>query len=514
MTAFGIKLLIWLAVLTVLVLVASWLGFRSYARFAKRARGPMMVAMPRAGADTALDSFCDPLEAAHPGQTGLMNVLENAEAFTLRTLAARQAGRSLDLMYYAWSTDTTGWLMLAELLAAADRGVRIRLLLDDVNVQGFDPAFLALNQHPNVHVRLFNPTRNRGHAFRRGLEMLLGLSRFTKRMHGKMWLADGRLAIVGGRNIGDMYFGALEGGGRNAQDADVLLIGPPVADLAVVFDGYWNLGLVLPILTLSPRFKVNMKRFRRRLARHVNDGAAQRFQAAVGRADLAALQQRLRWTDKASVLADPPEKAFGKRVTPWMSEGIATLLDGAQHEVRLITPYFVPGIPALQALSRLARRGVRVTLLTNALSATDNVLVHGAYRHYRQPLLAAGANLHEYGPPRRPEGKRDVLHSKVFLVDGRTAVVGSLNFDLRSALMNTELGLQFDQPELVAELEAMIDRLSAPENSYALSLRGKRLLWAVARPGHAPLLRVEPEAPASLRAISWVIGHLPIHGYL
>ncbi len=182
-------------------------------------------------------------------------------------------------MYYIWRTDVTGWLLLDALMAAADRGVRVRLLLEDVNVQGFDPAFLALTGHPMTEVRLFNPTRNRGHVVRRTFEMLLGLARFNRRLHGKLWIADGRLAIIGGRNIGDTYFGALEGGSRNSVDADMLLVGPMVDKVAALFDSYWNLGLALPILALWPGFKMNRTKFCSRLACEVRTPPSRRYLA-------------------------------------------------------------------------------------------------------------------------------------------------------------------------------------------------------------------------------------------
>lgn len=516
MISTGVQLALWLAGAAVLVSLASWLGFRSYRRFAIASRGAVMMALAPGGSATPLDALLDPLEAAHPGQTGLANLLINQDAFAARAVSAAAAGRSLDLMSYIWSTDITGWLLIADLLAAADRGVRVRLLLDDVNVQGFDPAFLALNQHPNVEVRLFNPIRNRGHVIRRTLEMLLGLSRFNRRMHGKMWLADGRVAITGGRNVGDTYFGATAGGKRMSRDADVIVVGPTVAELAAVFDSYWNLGLALPILTLWPKFKMNMRRFRARLQKHCLSADAQAYltQAVAGRDAATLIAARLRWTDKVEVLADPPEKAYGERPKPWMAESMATVLGRAQQEVQLVTPYFVPGKRGLQVLADLARRGVRVHVVTNALSATDMVLVHGAYRYYRLPLLQAGAQVHEFSPLEDARGKRDVIHTKVFVIDAVQAVVGSLNFDMRSAFMNTELGVRFEQPDLVAELRAMMAEMSAPDQSYAVTVEGRALRWAVQRPGLPAVMAVEPDAPKRLRAVSWVVGHLPIQAYL
>ncbi len=505
----------WIAGIAALIAAASWLAHRSYRRFLQKARGPVSTALPVAGPQTPLDALLAPLEAQQAGQSGLLLLLDNGDAFTARALSAAQAGRSLDLMYYIWNTDLAGWLLIDALVAAADRGVRIRLLLDDVNVQGFDPAFLALSQHKMIEMRLFNPTRHHGHGLRRMLEFVLGLTRFNRRMHGKLWVADGRLAILGGRNIGNTYFGADEGN-RMSVDADVMLVGDKVAEVSTVFDSFWNLGLSLPIAAIWPGFKVNRTAFRKRLARHVGTLASRRFlaEAIKGRTADTFLTEGLRWTSKVQLLADPPEKAYGDQSAPWMSTAVAGILDTVKTDVRLVTPYFVPGEAGMAVLLRLMARGVRVSLQTNALSSIDIVLVHGAYRHYRVPLLAAGGEIHEFAKPALPGRKRDVIHSKVFLMDGRQAIVGSLNFDLRSAFTNTELGLLFEEPELFAELTTMCDSLCAPDQSYHVTLQGQALHWNVARPGLPQDMTVEPEAGWSKRALSWIVGRLPIEGWL
>ncbi len=511
----SIKVLAWIAAAAILTGLASWLAHWSYRRFLRSARRPASAALPREGPSTALDALFDPLERQYPGQNGLMTLLDNADAFAARRLSAAQAGRSLDLMYFIWRTDLAGWLLIDSLVAAADRGVRVRLLLDDVNVQGFDRVFLALSQHPKIEVRLFNPTRYRGHVLLRTLELALGLARFNRRMHGKLWIADGRLAVIGGRNIGDTYFGADEGN-RISVDADMMLVGSKVTEVSAVFDSFWNLGLSLPIVALWPAFKVNRGAFRRRLARHVQSPQSRRFlaQTMAERPAGTFLTGRLRWTDKVQLLADPPDKAYGQRTAPWVSTAITGILSSARREVRLITPYFVPGETGAASLTALAARGVKVSLLTNALSATDLILVFGAYRHYRAPLLAAGISIHEYSGLTRPGDKRNVLHSKVFIVDGQQAVVGSLNFDLRSAFSNTELGLLFEEPELVADLTRMFDAATAPEQSYLVSGNEGALQWAVQRPGLSAVMSVEPEASWNRRVLSWMVGCLPIQSFL
>jgi putative cardiolipin synthase len=214
------------------------------------------------------------------------------------------------------------------------------------------------------------------------------------------------------------------------------------------------------------------------------------------------------------LLADPPDKAYDLHTAPWMDTAIASILQAAKTEVQLITPYFVPGATGLAWLTDLAAGGVKTSLVTNALSATDLITVHGAYRYYRHPMLAAGAQVFEFSRPVAAGGKRDVLHSKVFVIDGQQGIVGSLNFDLRSAYMNTELGLLFEGPPLLAELTAMFDALSSPEQAYNLTLKDSTLHWSVARPGLPNVMLAEPEAGQSRRAISWIVGQLPIQKYL
>jgi putative cardiolipin synthase len=513
-----VKILIvfaWCAAAMALLIVASLLAHRSYRRFLLKSRGLASSSLPCIEPATPLDVLLAPLEKVNPSKSGLKLLLDNTDAYAARKFSADQAGRSLDLMYYIWSTDVSGWLLIDALIRAANRGVRIRLLLDDVNVQGFDRTFLALTQHPLIEVRLFNPTRNRGQAFRRMAEMILGLARFNRRMHGKLWIADGRLAIIGGRNIGDTYFGTDEDI-RMSVDADVMLVGPKVSDVSAVFDSYWNLGLSLPIVSLWPGFRVNRTAFRKRRARHIGSSASLRFIEKVqqGRTPDKFLTERLYWTDKVKLLADPPDKAYDVHTAPWIDTEIISILEAAKAEVQLITPYFVPGAVGLSGLTELVARGVNISLVTNALAATDLITVHGAYRYYRGPMLAAGGRVFEFSRPALAGRKRDVLHSKVFMIDGQQGIVGSLNFDLRSAYLNTELGLHFEGAPLLAELKAMFDTVSSPEQAYHLSKVGRAIRWTVMHEGVPTEMWVEPDAGRTRRFVSWIVGHFPIQKYL
>jgi putative cardiolipin synthase len=511
LSIFGVT---WLLVAAAVFYLASLAAHWSHRRFAGRAKGVASQALPRSGPPTALDDLFAPIEQEHPAQDGLLSLFENTDAFAARSVSAQLTGRSLDLMYYYWSADLTGWLLVRDLLGAADRGVRVRLLLDDAHVSGLDAIYLALSRHPQIEIRLFNPTRIRGNTVHRAVELLLGLARFNRRMHCKTWIADGRLAIVGGRNIDDAYFGEADASKANTRDADIMLVGPKVAQVETVFDEYWNSGLALPIAKLSPSIRVNLKAIRRRFGRKAKSTRARAFSSqAPGVQDaVAILTERLRWTDTVRVVADPPEKAYGARPKPWMAETIRSFIMAAKSDVKLTTPYFVPGASGMADLTRLAERGVKISLLTNGLSATDVLLVHGAYRRYRLQLLQAGVRLFEFSPPKLVRRKRDFLHSKVFVVDQKTAFIGSFNFDLRSAFMNTEMGILFDQPDLIAELFEVFNADTALGTSYALSLQGNTLQWN--GPDLQSVYTTEPEARWLKRGVSWLVGHLPIQSYL
>ncbi|MFC7704116.1 phosphatidylserine/phosphatidylglycerophosphate/cardiolipin synthase family protein [Plastorhodobacter daqingensis] len=498
----------WLVLAAIAFTLASMLALWSFGRFARKARGLEAYSLPP-GEDTDLDRLALPVVGARPGQTGLGLVVDNRRAFALRLETIRRAGRSLDMLYYIWRDDLTGRLLIHELLAAADRGVRVRILLDDVNTQGFDRGYLALNRHPLVEVRVFNPVLNRRNALRRGAEMILALVRYNRRMHCKSWIADARVALVGGRNIGDTYFGATRARRRNSRDSELVVMGEAVATLQTGFDSYWNSPMALPIAALWLGYEADLGRYRRRLQAGVDAGRARDYLARLPAVpDLTA---GLHWSDQVRVLIDPPEKAQGQHRERWITQALRPMFEQATTRVRMVTPYFVPGREDVGFLQGLAARGVQVEVITNALAATNHLVVHGAYRRYRRPLLEKGVRIFEFAPPDDQGRRGEMLHGKEFVVDGKTGFIGSFNYDLRSAFLNTEMGILFEIPELVAELEGEIDRASAPDQAFDLYLQGRWLRWRLhdgSELGH------EPDATALRRGLSWVIGHLPIHRFL
>lgn len=486
------------AVAVALLAGASALALWSWGRFARRARGLPAWSIP-AGQGGPLDALVpDGADAA-----ALIN--DPAEAYGLRHASIGLAARSVDVMTYIWSKDRSGRALAAELIAAAGRGVRVRVLVDDLGMGGRDPPWLDLDGTEGIEVRVFNPVRSRDQALRRGIEMLLLALRYNRRMHGKLWIADGRLALVGGRNLGDIYFGLGRGRRRNVIDLDLLLTGPIVAQAAEEFDAFWNSDLALPIAAL----------WRGRLPRlgpgRAAPPSARRMNALPPPAGcFERALARCRRGGRFRLLADPPDKALGSRHSrAWLPDHLDPVLAGARSDLCLVSPYFVPGGSGLALLTRLAAAGVRLRIVTNALAVVDHAAVHGAYRWYRHRLLAAGAEVREVcAPTGQP---MQMLHAKAALIDGTTGFVGSFNFDQRSAWLNTELGVLFDAPDLVADLAAWIAAASGPEQAYRLSLGGRFTLWR--RSAEVPR-RFEPQTRLLRRSLAFAIGHLPIHRLL
>ncbi len=499
----------------------SALAVYLYGRFARRDTGAPAHALPLAD-DSEIDRLFAPLTDARKGESGLQLLAESLHAFAARARSARAAGRSLDLMYYYWKKDLTGTLLAGEVLDAADRGVRVRLLVDDINLKGRDANYLSLASHDNVDVRVFNPCWNRVGSLQRGFELLFRAFSATRRMHNKAWIADGRLAIVGGRNIGDAYFDASDT--FNFRDLDLAIVGPAVAQAEAVFDSFWNSNCVLPIGSL-PRIETgDLAGLRRDIeAVRASAGAApflERVRSAPSVRAVVEEGPRFHWCGRVEVVADPPGKSMGGHRDAWLYKAIFPVMRSAARSLGIISPYFIPGRRGVRSLVELARKGVHVTVLTNSLAATDVAAVHGAYARYRLPLLAAGVRLHELRPRARRGsislfGSRGAsLHTKAFVVDGRAGFVGSFNFDPRSISLNTEMGVLFEEPELTGEVTQHFAQLTTSSASWRLGRRRGRLVWHEGAGHPQPDLRHEPEAGMGRRIVARVVGWLPVESQL
>ncbi len=482
------------------------------------------TALPLAEDKTALDRHWQSIRNGWSERNALCLLHSNLDAFAVRVATARAAGRSLDLMYYMWNADLTGRLMMREVIAAADRGVRVRLLLDDLGVSISDRIFHAIDSHPNIELRLFNPTRARENIVHRGLELLLRFRSVNRRMHNKAWIADGRAVIVGGRNIGDAYFDAAER--ANFHDFDILGFGKIVSDATEIFDDYWNSAVSVPVRSLLARRPSRLSKLRRELDALPKNKAAEPHLARVdsqygdGR---FLMSDRLHWVDQADVLADPPEKAAGKRRKGhnFLMESLLPLMQAASSSLHITSPYFIPGKQGVDIFLNLAERGVSVSILTNSLAATDVAAVHAGYARYRKPLLLGGVGLHELRSQAdqgnftlRGSGQAS-LHTKAFSRDGKTGYIGSLNFDPRSASLNTEMGVVFNSPPLVACMDEIFEAEIHRTMSFELDIdNANRIVWLTEEQGQPKTYRREPDAAMSRRIIAALMRLLPLESQL
>lgn len=515
----AIMLLLMLATVAIVLLVFA---VQLYGTKAQRRRGEDTFSLPHEEEGTSIDKAVAALEAGHPDQTGLHLLSSNVAAFSARWQTLLLAGRSLDLQYYYWKGDLTGRLLCLALIEAADRGVRVRLLLDDMNAFGFDRTYLALDSHPNIHVRLFNPSRSRVDAFRRGIELVVKYFTATRRMHNKCWIADGRIAIAGGRNIGDAYFDASDA--ANFQDIDVLATGKAVRDAEKIFDSYWNSEAALPIRQLHRIRQPKLRNLRVRLRSYCRTSRATQFLSMAGcipgeECSVQALA-KLSWSGAVEMIADPPEKASGKARAQWLGERINQLIRSAGKSLCVISPYFIPGEAGAKTMAGLASKGVDVRVLTNSLAATDVIAVHGAYARYRKWLVQNDVKLFELKPePGRHRAslfgsKTASLHTKALLVDDELGFIGSFNLDPRSLSINTEMGILFHCPILGRRLRKIFEAQTSPEISYRVKETGGALQWLDEHLGQQRAHRSEPDAPLRRIIPAMVIAWLPIESQL
>ncbi|WEN14308.1 phospholipase D family protein [Rhodanobacter sp. AS-Z3] len=516
------RIMIWLGwgVAALLLLVAS--GLLLADRLTPPATGTPSTSLPLQSAQTAIDRELSPYLATHPGQTAATLLHDGLDAFAVRAASARLAGRSLDLQYYMWHDDLIGHLLAREAYAAAERGVRVRILLDDINTKGLDPQLLALDAHPNIEVRLYNPFRNRGGVWR-VLEMVQRFFSVNHRMHNKAWIVDGRLAVVGGRNIGDEYFDADSH--VNFRDLDLLLIGPAVADASGIFDAFWNSSAAVPIAALNPQTPQALQALVAQLASEsAMPGARdylQRVAASPSAQRLVDHELAVHWSANIVVASDPPLKFRSSDRDHWLQHRLTAHLSGAHREVLLISPYFVPGKSGTATLVGLAHAGAQVGVVTNSLAANDVPAVHSGYERYRGKLLDGGVHLFEIrrNGPKVAQGlfgsSGASLHTKAFVIDDERGFVGSFNIDPRSANLNTEMGVLFADAGLAHDLRQEYLQLASPALSYQVQ-RGAdgELQWLDGSSQPPRVLDHEPDAGWWLRATTRVMSWLPIESQL
>ncbi len=517
-------------------------GLRFLGRLPRRHPDPAPV--PRSDATTALGRAGRSATVPHPDLTGLYLLPDARDAFAARVLLARQAERTLDLQYYIWHGDRTGTLMLEAVHQAAERGVQVRLLLDDNGISGLDTVLSALDRHPNIAVRLFNPFRIR---FPKAVGYLVDFARLNRRMHNKSFTADAAATIVGGRNVGDEYFGA--GDGDLFADLDVLAIGPIVEAVEHDFERYWRSASAYPAEQILPRVSDRkLADLTTRASLVERDPSArvfvERLRALPLIRDLVDGRLALTWAP-VRLISDDPAKTLGTAPPEALLAGKLDQAIGVpERELALIAGYFVPGDVVTEQLCRIARGGVAVRVLTNSFSATDVALVHAGYAPARAALLAAGVRLFELcGTTRdmpdrkaRRSGSKlgigstlrgsgtgraaalrsgaSTLHAKTFAVDRARVFIGSFNLDPRSIDLNTELGFVIDSPELAARIAETFDT-QIPSAAYEVLLAdGGHLHWREQRDDGPVVHDREPGMTVADHALIAVAERLPIRWLL
>jgi putative cardiolipin synthase len=441
-------------------------------------------------ADTPLGKYVQATTPPEGDKSGIYALGKPEESFAARMLLVQAAQKSLDVQYYIWHADTTGYLLFEECWNAAERGVRVRLLLDDNNTSGLDSTIAALDSHANIEVRLFNPFANRS---MRLLGYIIDFDRLNRRMHNKSLTADAQVTIVGGRNIGDEYFGAGEG--MVFADLDVIAAGRIARDVGEAFDLYWNSDSAYPAEVIVGKAAVDaVPNMKTKFAQVRSSPGAVEYLDALKRTPLIekllADQLSLDWAP-TQLVYDEPTKALGNASKgDLLFPRLQQVLGKPEKEVDLISPYFVPGKEGTELLAKLPQDGVKLRVLTNSLAATDVGAVHAGYAKRRETLLQNGVKIYELKPDPAEIAAREKskstgsgtgssaasLHAKTFSVDRNRVFVGSFNFDPRSYNLNTELGVVIESPKLADAISSSLDRDIA-RSAYEVTLKDKKLEW-------------------------------------
>jgi putative cardiolipin synthase len=466
--------------------------------------------------DTPLGKYAARKTKQHNGLSSFYPLNQGMDALGVRLRLAESAAKSIDMQYFLMKSDTAGAVMANALLRAADRGVRVRFLLDDVFTNVPDRHFLLINQHPNINIRIFNPVSRSGIY---ALNFIGQFNQANRRMHNKSFTVDHSISVVGGRNIADEYFELKTD--SVFVDFDVLAVGPIAADIAISFDEYWNHSRAMPIEQfIKPTQKENLETVRADIAEEFDGIYETVYHQALNSQLLVDLMadRRPLFPARARVLADSPDKLVNQ-INPThmrLASDLREVILSAEKEIVFISPYYVPGEQGVQLVRDLVAKGVRVVILTNSLASNNHVPVHSAYARYRRDVVLAGAELFEAraNAARELSGDPDgpyklTLHTKAFLIDQRKLFAGSLNLDPRSIEINAEMGLLIDSA-------AMVDYLTEDDEKVLKTLayrvrindRGK-LEWH-GRIGNRDVIeRNEPLAGWWLRLKAWMMKIAP-----
>ncbi len=481
--------------------------------------------------DTAIGKLYSDKAAPHPGLAAFLLLDSGLDAFVARAVLAQTAERSIDVQYYLYHNDLVGALLTDQLLKAADRGVRVRMLVDDMGLKDRDHGTAVIDSHPNVEVRIFNPfSRNTARA----LQFLTRFGKVTRRMHNKSFTVDNQATIVGGRNIGNEYFDANPE--LAFSDLDVMVLGPVVDEVSAAFDLYWNSAPAYPASVLygKPVTDEERSRSRAKLNAYVAGQADSAYLNALQNSTLAARlrgekEMGLKWGE-VSVVYDQPEKILADRSASeyHLAPKLMSYFKETKKELIIFSPYFVPGKEGAAALGRLSRQGVRVRILTNSLASNDVGIVHAGYAKYRKDLLRAGVELYELnrqltaGQRREKKGpsgsSKASLHAKSFVFDREKVFIGSFNLDPRSVSENTEIGVVLTSPE-VGQIMGRWFEENIPATAFRLELvttdaGAEKILWHNSLNGTPKTFDVEPYTSFWRRLGVGIMKLLPVESQL
>jgi len=471
---------------------------------------------------TMLGALLDEGAPEDKSLSGVELLADPSEAFRTRFAIAGFAEKTLDMQYYLWKGDLAGQLLLWRALEAADRGVRVRFLIDDIYHSGRDDTYALLDTHPNFELRVFNPMANRGAT--KNLNYLKNKKFLNHRMHNKIFMADNAVAVLGGRNIGNDYFGIDTK--ANFFDLDVLTVGQGAIEAGAAFDEYWNSQYAVPISVLHNNIYTaeDLENGRKKLHGSLINLDAVPYAVAMEATEtlenLKQWREKLIWTE-ARVVVDPLERFEGQgtsAIADFAAEHIANI----DHEFVAESAYLIPTKGGIEYMASMVDKGVRVRLLTNSLMSNNHLTAHSGYMKYRKDMLKAGVELHELRADaalrehfKANEDDVEVpagIHTKSFVIDGEQALIGSFNFDPRSRDLNSEIGLVVTDVEFTSQVLEVMNRDFHPENSYRLFLNEKgKIRWELQNPdGSITIYKHDPGASIWKRMGARMLSWLPI----
>ena len=423
------------------------------------------------------------------GQTAAYLVNEGTDAFFARMALLAYAQKSIDVQYFIWHADLIGKLLFEQMLTAADRGVRVRVLLDDINVDAEVESMLyAMDQHENIEVRLYNPFASRGFRL---ADFITDGFRMNRRMHNKSFTVDNQVTIVGGRNIGNEYFSADEE--SNFNDIDAVAVGAVVEEIANQFDTYWNSTVVIPVEAFDhneateedlDNLKTELAAFKRSKSGSKYEQDLQEsgfYQRLKDSSDNTVVSSDMIFNGDIDVIYDDPEKTIGKsnKEVDYLSDLMRPHLQNIKHTFEIISPYFVPGDKGTEYLAQAVKKGIKVRLLTNSLSSTDGLMAQSGYSRQRIDLLKGGVEIYELKAEAKTKASRSLrrsaraksgLHAKTYIFDREEIFIGSFNFDQRSANINTEVGVIYQMPEMADHVASSVFDTNIEEAAYRVEL--------------------------------------------